>query len=79
MLCEAGGKQELRKIAELSKKKTGTSVTLVELPYDGLFNRLLGEFSSGAVSFDVAALDAIGFPLSQKELCFLSTTCSPRR
>ncbi|MDQ1012058.1 multiple sugar transport system substrate-binding protein [Streptomyces sp. V4I23] len=62
VLCEAGGKQELLKIAELFKKKTGTSVTFVELPYDGLFNRLLGEFSSGAVSFDVAALDAIWLP-----------------
>ncbi|MEV0173680.1 extracellular solute-binding protein [Streptomyces sp. NPDC050803] len=62
VLCEAGGKQELLKTAALFKKKTGTSVTFVELPYDGLFNRLSSDFSSGAVSFDVAALDAIWLP-----------------
>ncbi|MFC7615126.1 extracellular solute-binding protein [Actinokineospora soli] len=59
MLCEAGGKAELTKIAEKYTKDTGRAVTFVELPYDGLFNRLSTELSSGAVSFDVAALDAI--------------------
>ena len=36
--------------------------TFVELPYDGLFNRLSSEFSSGNVSFDVAALDSVWLP-----------------
>ncbi|MGP3963935.1 ABC transporter substrate-binding protein [Nonomuraea sp. 3N208] len=59
VLVEAGGKAELTKIAEAFTKKTGAKVTFIELPYDGLFNRLSGELSAGTVSFDVAALDAI--------------------
>lgn len=59
VLCEAGGKAELTQIAKAFTKKTGREVTFVELPYEGLFNRLSSELSSGSVSFDVAALDAI--------------------
>jgi ABC-type glycerol-3-phosphate transport system substrate-binding protein len=59
VLCEAGGKAELTKIAEAFKRQKGRTVTFVELPYDGLFNRLNSELSSGSVSFDIAALDAI--------------------
>ena len=43
-------------------KETGTRVTFVELPYDGLYNRLNSELSSGTVSFDVAAMDAVWLP-----------------
>ncbi|WP_049795845.1 extracellular solute-binding protein [Frankia sp. EAN1pec] len=59
LLCEAGGKAELTKIAELFHQETGHAVSFVELPYNGLFNRLSSELSSGTVSFDVAAVDAI--------------------
>lgn len=59
VLCEAGGKGELTPIAAEFTKRTGTKVTFVELPYDGLFNRLSSELPAGSVSFDVAALDAI--------------------
>lgn len=62
VLVEAGGHGELQPIADQYKKDTGTSVTFVELPYDGLYNRLNSEFSSGSLSFDVAALDAIWLP-----------------
>lgn len=62
VLVEAGGHGELQPIADQYKKDTGTSITFVELPYDGLYNRLNSEFSSGTVSFDVAALDAIWLP-----------------
>jgi len=62
VLVEAGGHAELQPIADAYKKKTGTSVKFVELPYDGLYNRLNSEFTSGSVSFDVAALDAIWLP-----------------
>jgi ABC-type glycerol-3-phosphate transport system substrate-binding protein len=62
VLVEAGGHAELQPIADLYKKDTGTKVTFVELPYDGLYNRLNSEFSSGTVSFDVAALDSIWLP-----------------
>ncbi|GAP53613.1 extracellular solute-binding protein [Arthrobacter sp. Hiyo6] len=62
VLVEAGGHAELQPIADQCKKDTGISVNFVELPYDGLFNRLSSEFSSGAVSFDVAALDSVWLP-----------------
>ncbi len=59
VLVEGGGKAELEPVAAAFTKETGTKVSLVELPYDGLYDRLSTEFSSGSVSFDVAALDAI--------------------
>jgi len=59
VLVEGGGKAELEPVAEAFTDETGTKVSLVELPYDGLYDRLSSEFSSGSVSFDVAALDAI--------------------
>ena len=62
VLVEAGGHGELQPIADAYEKQTGTKINFVELPYDGLYNRLNSEFSSGTVSFDVAALDAIWLP-----------------
>ena len=62
VVCESGGYAELTAIAQLFKKQTGTTVTLNQLPYAGLFNRVSSELSTGALSFDVAALDAIWLP-----------------
>jgi multiple sugar transport system substrate-binding protein len=62
VVCESGGQAELDPIAKLFKQQTGNTVNLVVLPYDGLFNRLTSELTSGALSFDVAALDAIWVP-----------------
>jgi len=59
VLVEGGGLAQLQPIADLYKEETGTTVKLVELPYDGLYDRIQTELSSGAVSFDIAALDAI--------------------
>ncbi|MER7243866.1 sugar ABC transporter substrate-binding protein [Kribbella sp. NPDC000426] len=59
VLVEGGGKAELQPIADLYQKQTGTTVELVELPYDGLYDRIQTELGSGKTSFDVAALDAI--------------------
>lgn len=59
VLVEGGGLAELQPIADLYKEQTGTTVTLVELPYDGLYDRIQTELGSGSVSFDIAALDAI--------------------
>jgi len=59
VLVEAGGHTELQPVADLFEKETGTKVTFVELPYDGLYDRLSTELSAGSTSFDVAALDAI--------------------
>ncbi|MBB1509703.1 extracellular solute-binding protein [Tessaracoccus sp. MC1756] len=59
VVVEGGGKAELEPIADLYTSETGTEVTLVELPYAGLYDRISSELQSGATSFDVAALDAI--------------------
>ncbi|MFF4689962.1 ABC transporter substrate-binding protein [Streptomyces sp. NPDC001307] len=62
VLCESGGHAELTKITAAFKQRTGHGVTFVELPYDGLYNRLNSELSTGSVSFDLAAVDAIWLP-----------------
>lgn len=59
VVVEGGGKAELEPIAAAFKDETGVDVELVELPYDGLYERISTELSSGKLSFDVAALDAI--------------------
>ncbi|MDO8143792.1 ABC transporter substrate-binding protein [Isoptericola sp. 178] len=59
VLVEGGGKAQLEPVAAAFTEETGTEVTFVELPYDGLYDRLSSELGSGQVSFDVAALDAI--------------------
>lgn len=59
VLVEGGGKAELEPVAAAFTEETGTDVTFVELPYDGLYDRVSSELSSGQVDFDVAALDAI--------------------
>jgi ABC-type glycerol-3-phosphate transport system substrate-binding protein len=62
VLCEAGGQAELTPVANAFTKETGTGVTFVALPYDGLYNRFNTELSAGTPSFDVAAMDAIWLP-----------------
>jgi len=62
VLVEAGGHGELQPIADAYKKDTGTTIKFIELPYDGLYNRVNSELASGSISFDVGALDAIWLP-----------------
>lgn len=59
VVVEGGGKAELEPIADLYASETGTEVTLVELPYAGLYDRISSELKAGSPSFDIAALDAI--------------------
>ena len=59
VVVEGGGKAELQPIADLYETETGTEVTLVELPYAGLYDRISTELQAGSPDFDVAALDAI--------------------
>lgn len=59
VVVEGGGKLELQPIADLYEEETGTKVTLVELPYAGLYDRISTELQAGTPSFDIAALDAI--------------------
>ncbi|GEP48038.1 sugar ABC transporter substrate-binding protein [Microbacterium saccharophilum] len=59
VVVEGGGKAELQPVADLYKKETGIDVSLVELPYAGLYDRISSELKAGSPSFDVAAVDAI--------------------
>lgn len=68
VLCEGGGKIQLAPIAAKFTKDTGTAVNLVELPYDGLFNRLSSELARNSSSADVLALDSIWLPLFSPKL-----------
>ncbi len=77
VVCESGGYAELTSIAKLFKKKTGTTVTLNQLPYNGLFSRVSSELSTGALSFDVAAIDAIWLPTFAARLLHLDELFTP--
>ena len=59
VLVEGGGHGELQPVADKFAQQNGTKVTFVELPYDGLYDRINSELSTGNVSADVVALDAI--------------------
>jgi len=59
VVVEGGGKAELQPIADLYKSEKGIDVTLVELPYAGLYDRISSELQAGNPTFDIAALDAI--------------------
>jgi ABC-type glycerol-3-phosphate transport system substrate-binding protein len=71
LVCEGGGKIELQPIVDKFKQQTGTTVTLVELPYDGLFNRLTSELAAGNASFDICAIDAVWISLFAAKLAQL--------
>ncbi len=48
VVVEGGGKAELQPIADLYQEETGTEVTLLELPYAGLYDRISSELRRGA-------------------------------
>lgn len=77
VLVEAGGHGELQPIADLYTKQTGVKVTFLELPYAGLYSRVQSELSTGTVSFDVAALDAIWLPAFKDGLVSLNSFYTP--
>jgi len=68
VLVEAGGHGELTPIADKCQPEIGATVNFVELPYDGLLNRLkhrvrlrINDFRRGRVGCDLA-LDVCGRP-----------------
>lgn len=78
VLVEAGGHGELQPIADLYTKDTGVKVKFLELPYAGLYSRVQSELSTGTVSFDVAALDAIWLPAFKDGLVPLNSFYTPK-
>lgn len=78
ILVEGGGKAELQPIADLYKSKTGTSIKLVELPYTGLYDRIQSELSTGKVSFDITAVDAVWLSAFKDGLMPLDNLFTPK-
>jgi maltose-binding protein MalE len=77
VLCEAGGHLELTPIANLFKTTTGHTVNLAELPYNGLYDRVYSELSTGSVTFDILAGDAIWIPTFAPGLVKLDSFFTP--
>lgn len=59
VLVEGGGLQLQRAMAEQFTAETGIEVTFVEVPYQGVFDRLSAEIASGTSGFDVATIDVV--------------------
>lgn len=75
--CQPGGYAERTGIAQLFTKQTGTTVTLNQLPYDGLYSRVSSQLSSGTPSLDAAAPDAVWLPASAAKLLPLQELFTP--
>lgn len=59
VLVEGGGLQLQQAMAEQFTAETGIEVNFVEVPYQGVFDRLSAEIASGTSSFDVATIDVV--------------------
>ena len=46
-------------VAEKFTADTGISVNLVEVPYQGVFDKLSAEIASGTSNYDVATIDVV--------------------
>jgi ABC-type glycerol-3-phosphate transport system substrate-binding protein len=62
VLVESGGLQLQQEAAEQFEAETGHTINFVEAPYEGVFDRLVAEASTGGASFDVATVDVIWLP-----------------
>ena len=62
ILVESGGLQLQQPIADAFEEATPHTVNFVEVPYEGVFERLTAEVSSGGGSFDVATVDVVWLP-----------------
>lgn len=59
VLVEGGGLQLQKPIAEQFTAETGIKVNFVEVPYQGVFDKLASEIASGSSSYDVATIDVV--------------------
>jgi ABC-type glycerol-3-phosphate transport system substrate-binding protein len=59
VLVEGGGKMLQSAVAEKFTEETGIEVTFVEVPYQGVFDKLSAEIASGTSNYDVATIDVV--------------------
>lgn len=59
VLVEGGGLQLQKSIAEQFTAETGINVNFVEVPYQGVFDKLAAEIASGSSAYDIATIDVV--------------------
>ncbi|CAN7278318.1 sugar ABC transporter substrate-binding protein [Devosia sp. LjRoot16] len=59
VLVEGGGHSLQQAAAEAFTKETGIEVNFVEVPYQGVFDKLTAEIASGTSNYDVATIDVV--------------------
>ena len=59
VLVEGGGHSLQQAAADAFTKETGIEVNFVEVPYQGVYDKLSTEIASGTSNFDVATIDVV--------------------
>lgn len=59
VLVEGGGHSLQQAAADAFTKETGIEVNFVEVPYQGVYDKLSAEIASGASNYDVATIDVV--------------------
>jgi ABC-type glycerol-3-phosphate transport system substrate-binding protein len=59
VLVEGGGHSLQQAAAEAFTEETGIAVTFVEVPYQGVYDKLSAEIASGTSNYDVATIDVV--------------------
>lgn len=59
VLVEGGGHSLQQAAADAFTKETGITVNFVEVPYQGVFDKLTAEIASGTSNYDVATIDVV--------------------
>jgi len=59
VLVEGGGHSLQQAAADAFTKETGIEVSFVEVPYQGVFDKLTAEIASGTSNYDVATIDVV--------------------
>lgn len=59
VLVEGGGHSLQQAAADAFTKETGIEVNFVEVPYQGVFDKLTAEIASGTSNYDVAIIDVV--------------------
>lgn len=62
ILVESGGFQLQEEVAKLFEAETGHKVNFVQVPYAGVYEKLVAEMATGGDAFDVATIDVIWIP-----------------
>ncbi len=62
ILVESGGFQLQKEIAENFEAETGHTVNFVQVPYNGVYDKLTAEMAAGGGSYDIATIDVVWLP-----------------